>query len=208
VLRQPRDTRLQHPQSIRLTDRDYAVLQALYDYRYLTTVQLRHLFFPSMHRAYERLAQLYNHRLIERVFQGIYTDKMNKPLLYVLDRNGFEVLQVATATVLQWQRTHKPVGNLFLRHNIAMNDARIALTRACGQTGIPVLEWRAEHRLRQNYDRVTIPKHSQPIAVIPDGYCQLRIDERPIHLFFEMDMGTMSFKTLPEENPRLHRLSQ
>ena len=41
-----RDQRRPDPQPIRLTERDLDVLQAVYDYRVLTTQQIQTLFFP------------------------------------------------------------------------------------------------------------------------------------------------------------------
>lgn len=49
-----------------LTQRDLAILQALYDYRYLNTLQVKELFFPSIRSCQMRLQALRNHGLIYR----------------------------------------------------------------------------------------------------------------------------------------------
>src|SRR5581483_12299497 len=49
-----------------LTQRDLLILQFLYDYRYLTTLQIRELFFPSLRSAQMRLQHLRDLHLIYR----------------------------------------------------------------------------------------------------------------------------------------------
>src|SRR5690606_23175009 len=88
-----RDERAANPPPIHLTERDQAVIKAVYEYRVLTTQQLKTLFFPSLHQAYARLAALYHHGFLARQFTGVYADKMNTPILYTLDRRGAELLR-------------------------------------------------------------------------------------------------------------------
>jgi hypothetical protein len=49
-----------------LNQRDLAILQALYDYRYLNTLQVKDLFFPSIRSCQMRLQALRDHGLIYR----------------------------------------------------------------------------------------------------------------------------------------------
>ncbi|MBK8025151.1 MAG: replication-relaxation family protein [Chloroflexi bacterium] len=99
-----RDARLDSPPSIRLTERDLDIIQAVYDYRVLTTQQLQTLFFPSAHTAYARLSALYHHGFLERKFLGVYSDKMNTPILYVLDKRGAELLRASRGIEASWTR--------------------------------------------------------------------------------------------------------
>jgi hypothetical protein len=49
-----------------LTPRDIAILQSLHDYRYLTTLQIRQLFFPSIRSAQLRLQHLKDQGIVYR----------------------------------------------------------------------------------------------------------------------------------------------
>jgi len=199
VKRQHPPTHNRHPSSLCLTERDFSILQALHDYRYLTADQLQRLFFPSRHRAYERLAQLLTHQLLDRVFQGVYIDKMNQARLYILDRRGVEVLQTRSTRPLRWRKSDKRVSPMFLKHNVAMNDVRIAATLASMHIHGQQCSWRTDYELHQAYDRVQISTQDKPLAVIPDGYWQLQTANRTAHFFFEMDMGTMSIKRFQQK---------
>ena len=54
---------------MRMQERDIDILQALFSYRMLTTSQLTQLFFTSKKRAEQRLRQLYDAGLVERIFR-------------------------------------------------------------------------------------------------------------------------------------------
>lgn len=187
----PRDRRLKHPQPFALQSRDLDILHALHTYRFLTAPQITSLFFGSKKRAYARLHKLYHHRLINRHFLGMYVDKMNTPMVCVLDKAGAELLRTERGFNIRWYKsiTAKPLATLFLRHALEVNDVRIAVERACQQQGTTLLKWLSEYDLKTNYDRVTIADEVSR-AVIPDGYCALKTKQGITHLFWEIDRGT------------------
>src|SRR5688500_14488223 len=88
-----RDKRREILKPLRLTERDLEIIQAVYEYRVLTTQHLQTLFFPSLPPAYARLSALYHHGFLDRRFRGAYIDKMNTPIMYMLDKRGAELLQ-------------------------------------------------------------------------------------------------------------------
>lgn len=173
-------------------------MQAVYDYRVLTTQQLQQLFFPSLHQAYARLSLLYHHGFLDRLFLGVYADKMNSPILYVLDKRGAEALQAEQGSEVQWGKRNKDISAQFLEHTIAINTVRIAVARACStDTPYTLMEWRGENDLKADYDRVTIRKENgrlQSVSVIPDSYFALDTPRGKAAFFLELDRGTMTTK--------------
>lgn len=185
-----RDQRQPHPPAMRLTERDIAILQAIYDYRVLSTPQLQTLFFGSLVKTRARLNLLYHHRLIDRKFSGLYFAKMNTPILHVLDRRGADILSQLGTLRHGWHRKSKQVGGFFLEHTLAINTVRVAVVKACQDLGVQLVEWRSENDLKTSYDRVTLPTNTKPTAVIPDGYFVLDTPKGLTHFFLELDRAT------------------
>lgn len=190
-----RDERAANPPPIRLTKRDLAVIKAVYEYRILTTQQLKTLFFPSLHQAYARLAALYHHGFLARQFTGVHADKMNTPILYTLDRRGAELLRAELGLEVQWSREITRVGRPFLEHTRAINSVRVAVTVACGAPHYQLLAWHGESELKADYERVSVRTPSgrtSLVPVVPDSYFRLQTPRGVAHFFLELDRGTMT----------------
>lgn len=189
-----RDKRLKNPPPIRITERDIAVIRTVHEYRIMTTQQIQQLFFPSMHRAYERLSALYHHRYLDRRFLGEYSDKMNKPVLYVLDRAGVELLRSRLGLAIEGKKVSKDATPQFLHHALAIGDVRVAVTKACKNTDFGLTEWRGEGELKADYDYITIRNERGrmvSVSLIPDSYFQIATPKGNTHFFLELDRGTM-----------------
>jgi hypothetical protein len=190
-----RDQRLKQPPPIRLTERDLHIIRSVYEYRMLTTQHLQTLFFSSLHQAYARLAALYHHGFLDRQFLGVHADKMNTPLLYVLDRRGAELLQANLGVEVTWSKDLKQVTALFLEHTLAINTVRVAIAKACALQGWQLLTWQGENDLKAAYERVTIRTgggRMREISLIPDSYFVLETPRGKAHFFLELDRGTMT----------------
>src|SRR5690606_26741363 len=196
-----RDTRKGSPPAIRLTQRDIEIIRAVYDYRLLTTQHLKTLFFPSLHQAYARLSALYHHGFLNRVFLGVYADKMNTPILYVLDKRGAELLQGEQGIDVIWTKELKSLTTQFLEHTLAINTVRVAVAKAAADFDYKLLTWKGENEIKADYDYVTIRGKTgrmQSVSVIPDSYFALETPKGKAHFFLELDRGTMTtqrFKT-------------
>jgi hypothetical protein len=196
-----RDERLKNPTPMRLTERDIQIIRAVYDCRVLTTQQLQSLFFPSLHQAYARLSLLYHHGFLDRKFLGVYADKMNTPIMYVLERRGAELLQAHLGLDLVWSRETKELGTQFLEHTLAINSVRIAVTKAAQQAGFTLVIWLGESDLKSDYDRVNIRTDGgrlKSVSLIPDSYFVLETPKGKAAFCLELDRGTMTtqrFKT-------------
>lgn len=199
-----RDERPENPPPMRITERDIQIIQAVYEYRVLTTQQLKALFFPSLHQAYFRLGALYQHGFLDRRFVGAAIDKNNTPIMYVLDKRGAELLQAERGFDIQWtHREYKQVGLPFLEHTLAINTVRVAVVKACEQqAGFTLLQWRSEGDLKDDYDHVTIHSEkgkSVSVSVIPDSYFVLDSPRGTAHFFLELDRGTMTTKRFKQK---------
>jgi Replication-relaxation len=196
--RAKRDVRSKTPRPMRLTLRDYEILAAVYLCRVLTTAHIQQLFFSSLHKTYARLNKLFHHGFVDRKFLGVAAAKMNTPILYVLDRRGAEAL-LAQGYEITWHRRHKQVTTLFLQHTLALNTLRVLMVKACQVKGYRLLEWRSENELKASYDRIYPSKSKNPVAVIPDSYCAIETLQGTVHLFWELDRGTMPSKRFKQK---------
>lgn len=197
-----RDTRLSDPPPIRLTERDVAIVHAVYLYRLLTTQQLQTLFFPSLHQAYARLSLLYHHGFLDRRFLSVHADKMNTPILYVLDKRGADLLRADRGLEVGWTKRGKKLTALFIQHTLAINTVRIAIAKACeATTGYRLEKWLDETALKGDYDRVTIRSQTGRVvnvSLIPDSFFVLETPLGTAAFCLEVDRSTETlnrFKT-------------
>lgn len=199
-----RDERPARPKPIRITERDLDVLEMVAACRVLTTEHIQALFFPSMHQTYARLRALYDHALLDRQFRGLYIDKMNSPIMYVIDKQGVELLQTTRNPNISWNPDRKDVSQNFLDHALAINDVRVAATIACREhPDFTLLEWRGESEMKADYDYVTIqPRpNSAPkrASLIPDSYFVIDTPRGKANCFLELDRGTESLPRFREK---------
>lgn len=202
--RAKRDERPAKPKPIRITERDLDIFEMLAACRVLTTEHLKTLFFPSMHQAYARLRLLYDHGLVDRLFRGLYIDKMNSPIMYVIDKQGVEVLQFARNAEVTWSADKKDVSQSFLDHTLGINDVRVAVMVACReQQDFQLVEWHSESDMKADYDYVHISsKENGPlkrVSLIPDSYFVLNTPRGTANFFLELDRGTESLPRFKEK---------
>jgi hypothetical protein len=179
--------RSEHLPGFSLTQRDIAIVQAIWDYRALTAEHIEALFFPQSmvqgrrqtnSNCQTRLRQLYHRGLVLRKEYPMAIGEPRKPLVYWLDRAGAELLATSRGIEFSgvgWRPGSYKVGLQFLSHLLATNTVRVQLVRSAHAHGFSVSEWRDEALLRIAHaaDRVTIvtPQDTlQETTVIPDGY--------------------------------------
>lgn len=191
--------------SFRLTQRDREVIQAVYEYRAMTTDQLGKLFFPSEQtevtsRCLHRLKLLFHHRFLFRAEQPQLISEGRKPFVYYLDQRGAKLLadlHHCDVKGLDWSPRSYPVGHLFLDHLLATNDVRLAIAISAQKHSYTVETWFDEKTLKSNQmkDTVTITSPrgaSQSASVVPDGYFLLLAEGHYYHQFLETDRQTVT----------------
>ncbi|GAB5491994.1 MAG: hypothetical protein Phog2KO_22090 [Phototrophicaceae bacterium] len=197
-----RDQRPENPKPIRLTERDLDILQMLDACRLLSTQHVQTLFFPSKHRAYARLQALYHHAFVDRLFLGVQTGLMNTAILYIIDKRGVELLRAKRGLTIEWSAQIKQVKPTFLEHALAINDVRVAVTKACENHSSQLGIWLGENDLKSDYDYVQIRNargRMEGVSLIPDSYFNLALDTGTTHFFLEQDMGTMQLSRFKQK---------
>lgn len=180
----------------RLTERDCLIIKAVNDCRALTTAQVQTLFFTSPSPTYTRLQKLFHHGYLERHFiTQVAAAPAASPIVYTVTALGGAVLTAnfnytaedihpVTRQVLNWQT---------LQHLLAVNEARVVLTRACQEQGVTLLTWLDEFTFRAHPDTVWVGSDTGKQSkkpVLPDGYFRLKTLRGEAAFFLEVDRGT------------------
>lgn len=192
---------------IRLTTRDVQILEALHTTGYLTTHQIRLLFFTEgspgqqgLIKACERrMRLLYGAGLVRRIEQPVKRGEGSKPYIYALSKKGANFL-IAELGIdpaeVEWRPQSFEANYPFLNHLLTTTDLQIALRAACKPLGIKVVLWTDERELRttRTIDYVTLTSPTgQPVktAVIPDAIFVLERDGRRAVFLVEIDLATV-----------------
>jgi len=187
-----------------LTNRDVSILEAVYNYRALTTPQVAALLFSPTTRTWctYRLQLLFHHGYLFRAEQPQIPSEARKPFVYWLDRKGAEELATSRACNvkdLNWDRSERKVRYYFLEHLLAINDIRIAITTSATAHNVTLEAWYDERTLKRTHkqDPITLTSSTgekQTTTLIPDGYFLLDTETRRYHRFLEIDRATETGK--------------
>jgi hypothetical protein len=184
--------------STRLTNRDVAVLVDIFKYRYLSLTQVEALHFPSQRTTYRRLQALGDGKFIKT-----FTVPGISSRIYYLNTSGAAVvadtMQVEIDD-LEWHRAMRaPKDYYFLRHFLAINDFRIALSLACQNAPITLLGFIPEY-IGEKTDKGNVKKYlrdnvcdiadtTKQISHTPDAAFALEKEGNAALFFVEIDRG-------------------
>jgi hypothetical protein len=206
-----------------LRERDLALLDGLYEHRFLTRRHLQALYFTdyperqsglpvatsSPRPAQRRLRRLYQARLVLRRSLALPDGRRDPEPYYCLSPDGAQLVALRhnLAAREARQRAADLLANpLFVRHALAGADLHCSLTRAArNQPGhaCPPQWWRGEQSASQQFtDR------GQPVLLRPDGYTRYQAGENIHHLLVEIDLGTMSLPRLRDKLDRYRAYSR
>lgn len=184
----------------RLTARDRAICDALYEHRVLTGRQIGELYFASSYRARTRLLELYRLRVVTR-FRP-YRLLGSHPYHYLLDELGACVVaseRCLDPRELDWSKAHalKLARSSQLRHLVEANGFFTRLAYAVRErTELTLLEWWGQRRCAQAWGEL----------VRPDGYCALASGDSVLELCLEWDRGSEPLARLAEKVVRYREL--
>ncbi len=189
---------------LHVTDRDRELFQALEEHRVLTTDQLSHLFFPSLHRARKRLVQLWRHGLLIRAVRPTRLGEGSSQYLYALSRTGRRMVSDHSHRHgLSRRSLHE-----FRRHSEQINDFRICLTLGTRLTeDCAVSSWTQGSQLKM----VAAPNYrgtNQVTKIIPDAMLTLTCRGRSYSYFLEIDRGTTDLGRITRKCAGYHGLWQ
>ena len=204
--RLPRYRRASSPPAMHLTDRDVRALNAVCDMRFLTREQVQQLLFSPSTASYckRRLALLYHNAYLDRIYVPSLNAFGSTKAIYTLAPKGASLVardRKLEVRELHWRAHHNDRELYFMRHSLAINDFRIALTLAAQERGL-ALSWSAERMLRRREmkDYVDDPKHQgRRLAVVPDGYFVLEGYGHASAFALEIDRATVEEKPFKEK---------
>lgn len=168
------------------------MLKAINDCRILHTRHLELLFFTSPKPAYKRLAKLFHHEYLERLFiTQVARAPASSPIVYAITKLGAAVLVDRYGyTPEQFRFPTRAVSDPEkIQHILLVADVWSAMMKACIDTGIQVVEWRDELVFRSSPDMVKVEQRGKPKPVLPDGYFHLDTPRGQTRMFLEVDSG-------------------
>ncbi len=184
-----------------LTQRDRSILQALYNYRYLNTLQIRQLYFPSTRSTQLRIQFLKDHGLIYRWKMAEPPGITRRPSLLLISPRGARLLadlhgespwpyvrRAKDARDHCWHVVHDLEANGFFIDLVLAS--RLALREG-------LLLWVGEETCRAER-RLFAKDHRRPVAT-PDGAGSYLIAGNIIHFDLEWDRGTASLSRLEKK---------
>jgi hypothetical protein len=169
-----------------------AIVQAVYSYRFLASPQVSKLFSHD-----GRAAEL----ILKRLAAAGYLAGIKRPILdsdtpdtiYALAQRGADLIASELGIdrrAVRWRKYHNYVGLPFVDHRLAVNDVRIAFTVGARRWGYSIQAWWYELPIREDVDDPD--EKAPPLILRPDAYFRLLDNQRRLHLFLEVDMGTES----------------
>jgi len=186
-------------QLISLTHRDYDVLDALGDYRFLAPRHLAALHFPSEDAAVRRMRELCKAHLAHRVTMPVRPYSTTPVSIFALSRVGATYAATRHGGELPRFLTEREqrTGH-FLEHTLARNDVRVVMERLSQMhPKFTLLSW------RQTPDQVRgsaiVEKRrgfAERVRFVPDGVAIVRVGHECHALAIEIDRGTVKTKNM------------
>lgn len=199
-IRLPRYGRIKSPPKMRLTERDWRIIEAIHSYDgILSFSQVQRLFFTGKSQTELRLKLLYQHGYLNRLDRDQrrrYTE-----MVYWLDKKGAELVASLEGTPLSDFTWRKEPRWFQVEHDLAVNDFRIDLEQACSEHPEVQLEsWTSESEFWAYPDKIeyTYQEKKMRRNIRPDGFFILATTEHRIRYLLEIDRST-------EDNPRFLR---
>lgn len=187
--------------SLRFQKRDGEILEAIYSYDgILADYQIKQLFFSpaTMRAAQKRLEKLLDAGYIARP-DRVHRAQLEGYTVYWLAQAGVEYvasLLSVTVSELSWRRPQSRWSET--KHDIAINDFRIAMTLAChNHPDLKLVEWIGSREFWADHDTITfsirrgtrVTKHER--GIVPDGYFVIKEPgQNPSRFLLEIDRGT------------------
>lgn len=216
--RKKRFVRDKNPEPMRLTERDLAMIHAVYQHRFLSSTHLIALMGGSRDKVLRRLQALYHNGYLDRPREQLTPHAMEgtKPFVYGLSDRGATLLEQYEGIArgkIRWSAKNDTAQFPFIQHTLLVADFMVALEVACRAhggitllTAQTILEERApqQTRARQNplkmMAKLMVDGESVDIGVVPDAFFGLRYADAPpgqneTFFFLEADRQTMVQKS-------------
>jgi hypothetical protein len=174
-----------------LQPRDELIASLVTEFRFLSREQLQKLLdFPCTTRINIRLKKLHDHGYLSR--RLLPALKGGPTVLYFLGSKGIGIISESRGTdPLTLEKERQAISkerDLFLNHQLLLNEVRISLT--CALKDDP--KTKLERWLRERNCAVEIPSSGEAKIIRPDGYFCFSFGGRLYSFFLEVDCSTMS----------------
>jgi hypothetical protein len=180
-----------------LTLKDEEILKAIYQYRYVTTLDIAHLLFRPTYLPYvrSRLARLAGGKdLQENTYLcRFYLPSIagNRERIFTLGSKGREFLQGVLGQTVDWY--FQPAKFKFfsysaILHHLLLTRFLVAAAWWCkNREDFTLLEERVSYEISRLQPKVTIDKKT--LTVIPDAWLLFEKDREKYAVLFELDRG-------------------
>lgn len=182
-------------QSLRLTQRDRAMLVYIHEIGYVTAEQIGALFFGHVKqpekKAGERLFELWQQHLLDRFpAEGLAKYGLKDQLVYVVGQAGVLLLSELDP---DGNRPKVRRGGVLLAHNLLLGEALLRLTETARARDWAVMF----HGERTAF--TTFEHDGRFVKMRPDGVVIVQRDEGEIPFFVELDTGTEVLETYKQK---------
>jgi Replication-relaxation len=180
-----------------LTERDRLIAKDCFEFRVLTTSQIKRLHFRGSRTAVARLDLLYRLRVLDRFRPSVPMGQGTAPYHWILDEAGALIVADCLGrerAQLGWQ--HSVAASVAtsqkLAHHVEVNEFFVRLAIEADTVGGALSEWYGERTCHQVFSG----------TVVPDSWGVLTVPGRePLHLLVELDRGS-------ESSPRLRKKAE
>lgn len=174
---------------ISMSERDAKLLNALADFRMLSTEQVFRLFFPSIHRTRKRLFQLWQHRYVNRTTRPVRLGEGSSEFLYALTPKGARFLGPDLLDCPTRTRYSRDVSE----HSERINDFRICLQLIAWREARLRFDWRQGRELKMTVAIKGVSR-LRSVPIIPDAFFSIQSENRDFSYFLEIDRGTTDLR--------------
>lgn len=194
------------------TARDIQIVYAVFAKKYITTPQIKALYFPHSRNdkvCQQRLRKLRNYGFLRAIEQAAQWGTGRKPHIWALDRKGGELL-IAECGVDAKLIVTKPWAdedrNLQIKHILATTDVHIAFQQAANHAGLVLETWLDERDLRSQSKRAAVKvvaaDGQERTPPIPDAFLVLNAADKRGMFQLEVDRATedLDFSTYERQS--------
>jgi len=186
---------------MRLTERDRGILEAIQAFDgMLADYQIQRLFFRGKRQMQYRMSLLFHHGYVARPDRKRRAAISN--MIYWLNKKGARCVAGLSGQTLKEFRFREDPKWFTIKHDIAINDFRLAVIEACARNKEFTLEqWIPDGEFWANPDKVEykLPNGKKKATLVrPDGFFSIVHKGYRYKFLLEIDMAT-------EDNPRFVR---
>ena len=189
-----------------LSDRDKSILNIIWEYRYLTTDQIKRLYFidcttdraalRTASRNLKKLREMGLINILDRRIGGVRAGSGS--YIWHLAAAGSHLLRMMNATIRPNRKQFEP-SIYFLAHTLAVSECYVRITEICGAKGMKLTEVQNEPANWRLYN-----SGGKIASLKPDLFAVTVCGNYEDRWFLEIDMATESAGKILEKCHRYH----